>query len=57
MAIDPISFVRQHGVVLESAKGHVSNLADAVVGVAIRGNWWKHPEARNIFRAFEPPVW
>lgn len=57
MAIDPISFVRQHGVALESAKGHVPSLADAVVGVAIRGNWWKHPEARNIFRAFELPVW
>lgn len=51
MAIDPISFVRQHGVVLESAKGHVPNLADAVVGGAIRGSWWKHPEAKNIFRA------
>ena len=51
MAIDPISFVRQHGVVLEGAKGHVPNLADAVVGVAVRGSWWKHPEAKNIFRA------
>ena len=51
MAIDPISFVRRHGVVLESAKGHVPNLADAVAGVAVRGSWWKHPEAKNIFRA------
>lgn len=49
MAIDPLSFVRQHGVVLESAKGHVPNLADAVVGVAIGGSWWKHRRRRTFF--------
>ena len=30
MSIDAISFIREHGVVLESAKGPVPNLADAV---------------------------
>lgn len=51
MATDPISFVRQHGVMLESAKGPLPNLADAVAGVEVGGRWWKHPEAKNIFRA------
>jgi hypothetical protein len=51
MSIDALAFVRQHGVVLESAKGPVPNLAEAVAGVPIRGNWWAHPKSTAIFRA------
>jgi hypothetical protein len=51
MGMDVIAFVRQHGVVLESAKGPVPNLADAVAGTPIRGNWWNHPVGKQIFRA------
>jgi len=51
MAIDVLAFVRQHGVVLESAKGPVPNLAEAVAGAPIRGNWWAHPKSTAIFRA------
>jgi len=51
MSVDAIDFVRQHGVVLESAKGPVPNLAEAVAGTPIRGNWWNHPDRKNIFRA------
>jgi len=51
MPIDPIEFVRKHGVVLESAKGPVPNLADAVAGSPIHGNWWNHPAGKQIFRA------
>jgi hypothetical protein len=36
-------------VVLESAKGPVPNLAEAVVGARIRGNWWGHPKGKEIF--------
>ena len=50
MNIDAISFVRQHGVVLESAKGPVPNLAQAVAKTPIHGNWWAHPDgsARRV---------
>lgn len=51
MSIDAISLIRKHGVVLESAKGPVPNLADAVTGAPIRGNWWNHPDGKQIFRA------
>ena len=44
-----LAFVRRHGVVLESARGPVPNLAAAVVGRPIRGNWWSHPRGKEIF--------
>src|SRR5690349_17933892 len=44
-----LAFVRRHGVVLESAKGPVPNLAEAAVGAPIRGNWWGHPKGKQIF--------
>jgi hypothetical protein len=51
MSIDAIGFVRRHGVVLESAKGPVPNLAEAVARTPIRGSWWTHPDGKKIFRA------
>src|ERR1700674_1054633 len=51
MIIDAVRFVREHGVVLESAKGPVPNLAEAVARTPIRGNWWNHAESKNIFLA------
>ena len=51
MSIDALAFIRRHGVVLESAKGPVPNLADAVAGTPIRGSWWKHRDSKKIFQA------
>jgi hypothetical protein len=51
MMVDAIDFVRQHGVVLESAKGPIPNLAEAVANSPIRGNWWSHADGKKIFRA------
>lgn len=51
MTIDPIHFVEQNGVVLESAKGPVPNLAEALTKAPIRGSWWNHPASKKIFRA------
>ena len=44
-----IAFVRHHGIVLESARGPVPNLAQAVVGRPIKGSWWGHPKGHQIF--------
>jgi len=49
----PVAFVRRHGVVLASAKGPVPSIAEAVAGAPIRGSWWSHPKAREIFRALQ----
>jgi len=48
---DPVEFVRDHGIVLESAKGQVPTLAEAIAREVIRGNWWQHPKSRQIFIA------
>jgi hypothetical protein len=44
-------FVESHGVVSQSARGPVPNLADAIAGTAIKGSWWGHAKGRQIFRA------
>lgn len=45
-----ISFVREHGVVLESAAGPVPSLAENVASAPIRGSWWAHPRSHEIFK-------
>src|SRR4029450_9294347 len=46
-----LAFIRKHGLVLESARGPVSSLADAVAGEPVRGSWWSHPKSQEIFAA------
>lgn len=50
---EALAFVRKHGVVLQSARGAVPNLADHIAGEKIRGGWWSHAKGREIFRACE----
>jgi hypothetical protein len=45
-----VTFVQLHGVVLESAKGPVPSLVQAIVGGAIKGNWWAHSRGKEIFQ-------
>ena len=47
---EALEFVKSHGVVLESAKGPVPNLAEAVAGKPIRGSYWGHARGDEIFR-------
>ena len=44
-----LGFVRKHGVVLESAKGPLPSLAEAIAGEPIHGSWWAHPSGHLIF--------
>jgi hypothetical protein len=46
-------FVRQHGVVLESAKGPVPRLVEAIIGEPIKGSWWSHPKGRQIYQVLQ----
>jgi hypothetical protein len=39
------------GVLLESARGPVPNVAELVAGEPIRGSWWGHPSGHDIFAA------
>ncbi len=48
-AAEAIAFVRQHGVVLASAKGVVPRLTEVIVDEPIKGSWWAHPKGHQIF--------
>ena len=48
-AAEAISFIKEHGVVLASAKGPVPRLTEAIVNEPIRGSWWGHPRSHLIF--------
>lgn len=41
--------VRNHGVMLVSAKGPVPTLTEAIAGAPIKGSWWGHPQGKHIF--------
>jgi hypothetical protein len=40
-----------HGVLLESARGPIPNIAELVAGEPIRGSWWGHPDGHAIYEA------
>jgi len=46
---EALAFVREHGVVLASAKGRGPNLVEAIAGEPIKGSWWGHPAGKHIF--------
>jgi hypothetical protein len=48
-AEEAAAFVREHGVVLASAKGAVPRLTEAIVDEPIKGSWWAHPKSHHIF--------
>jgi len=48
-AEEALAFVREHGVVLVSAKGTAPRLTEAIIGEPIKGSWWAHPQSRRIY--------
>jgi hypothetical protein len=46
---EAVAFVREHGVVLASAKGTVPRLTEAIVDEPIKGSWWAQPKSYQIF--------
>ena len=48
-AAEALAFVREHGVVLASAKGTVPRLTEAITGKPIVGSWWTHPQSHRIY--------
>ena len=41
----------EHGILLESARGPLPNIAEMIAGEPIRGSWWSHPRSHEIFAA------
>jgi len=50
---EAMAFVRAHGVVLASAKGVAPRLTEFIAGEPIEGNWWTHPQSRQIYAILE----
>ena len=44
-----LRFVKIRGIVLESARSSLPNLAQTIAGQPISGSWWKHPKGNAIF--------
>jgi hypothetical protein len=47
--VDLLARLEADGVLLESAKGPVPNVAELVVGAPIKGSWWAHPDGHAVF--------
>ena len=47
--VDPLAWLCEQGVVLQSARGPVPNLAEQIAGEPIRGSWWGHRSGHEIF--------
>ena len=43
----------ENGMLMQSAKGPLANVADLVAGEAVRGSWWGHPNGHAIFDALQ----
>jgi hypothetical protein len=48
-----LAFVREHGVVLASARGAAPRLTEAIAGEPIKGSWWAHAKSHEIFRVLK----
>jgi hypothetical protein len=44
-----LAALEAHGMLLESARGPLPNVAELVAGEPIRGSWWGHPDSHAIF--------
>lgn len=51
MWMEPMAALVEHGILLESARGPLPNVAEMVAGEPIRGSWWAHPAGHAIFAA------
>ena len=52
-ADEAMAIVREHGVVLASAKGPAPRLAEIIAGESIKGSWWAHSKGHEIFAIFK----
>ena len=48
-ANETLEWIRENGVVLQSARGPVPNVAQFIAGEEIEGSWWGHPAGKEIY--------
>jgi hypothetical protein len=47
--VDVAALLVEQGMLLESARGPIPNVAELVAGEPIRGSWWAHHDSHAIF--------
>ena len=48
-----VGIVREHGIMLEAARGPAPSFASVAAGETVPGNWWGHPRRYHIFNAID----
>ena len=48
--MEDLDWLREQGVVMQSARAPVPSLAERVAGGPIRGSWWGHPAGHEIYQ-------
>ena len=51
LVVDVGALLLERGMLLESARGPIPNVAKLVAGEPITGSWWSHPASHAIFDA------
>jgi len=51
MGVDVMAALIDNGMLLQSARGPIPNVAELVAGEPIKGSWWAHPKSHEIFTA------
>ena len=51
--MDVLAALVDHGMLLQSARGPLPNVAALVAGEPIKGSWWGHPRGHAIFAALQ----
>ena len=51
--MDLMAVLIEHGMLLQSARGPLPNVAELVAGEPIAGSWWGHPKGHEIFAELE----
>jgi hypothetical protein len=49
--VDVLAVLEDEGVLLESARGPIPNVAELVAGEPVSGSWWSHRASEEIFEA------
>jgi hypothetical protein len=47
--VDVMAALVEHGMLLQSARGPLPNIAELIAGGPIEGSWWGHPQGHAIF--------
>ena len=48
-ALQALRLLKRDGAMLESARGPLPTLTEAIAGEPVRGSWWGHPKGKLIF--------